>query len=244
MNERTPSSRAACAYCGTHARPNAMYCMNCGQIVDAPRDVSGMTASHPVAPADAQSHAAAHSHAHSNSLPAWQPPAAQQAARAVVTPPRLPVLPMPSVPASARTPLPAREATSTYVAPPPLPKLASSEMQLIELVFPSGERTTVHSTAVLGRGPEATARNSGAQAIVVPDETKSVSRAHAIIELQGRAAAISDAGSANGSAVVRDGSVLELTNGRQISLRGGDSIRLGDVLIEVHINHASRGGQS
>ncbi|MGO3147307.1 MAG: FHA domain-containing protein [Leucobacter sp.] len=161
------SSHAECAYCGTQARPNAMYCMNCGQIVVAARTERV----HP----------------------------------------------------SMRTSL--RSQT------------ASADARIIELEFLDGKRTKIDGTAVLGRRPEVTARNSFAQAVAVPDDSKSVSRAHAIIDIRGQAVSISDAGSANGSTVERNDAVLTLRSGCKISLRSGDRIWLGNVPIVVHITH-------
>lgn len=225
------SSRAVCAYCGEHARPNAMYCMHCGQIImTATASAPAHTSMHPTAQAAAQ--AASH--------------AAQQPAPAAA--PRQPLegylFPAPVAPAFAQVPAVSATQAQQLVAPPPVPKLASLDTRHIELEFANGERTKVDGTAVLGRRPEATARNSGAQAIPVPDETRSVSRAHAIIEVQGQTATISDAGSANGSSVERDGTILPLKSGRQISLRSGDRIWLGEQPIDVHISLASRGAHA
>ncbi|MFC5338659.1 FHA domain-containing protein [Leucobacter denitrificans] len=232
INTAFVSTRAECAYCGTQARPNSMYCMNCGQIVVAPRS----TTSRPTLQSTlhAGSHAAPH-------------PATPAAANAPTPPrggieqfllPEVPALPdLPSTHASQRVSDPRPGAAAPLVAPPPRPKLASADTRVIELQLHDGSRVKIDGTAVLGRRPEATARNSGAQAIEVPDESKSVSRAHAIIEVHGQAASISDAGSANGSSVERDGSVLALRSGRQISLRHGDRIWLGSVPVDVHITH-------
>lgn len=147
--------------------------------------------------------------------------------------PALPTLAGPDVAVAPAEP----PATPPLVAPP-LPRLASADTRLVELAFASGERVKIDGTAVLGRRPETTARNSGAQAVVVPDDTMSVSRAHAVIEVQGEVAIVSDAGSANGSAVERDGSTLPLRSGRQIVLEHGDRIWLGNVPIDVSIGVA------
>lgn len=220
MTMRTVSSRADCAYCGAHARPNAMYCMHCGQIVTA-------------APKPASSNSAAHVFS-----PQPQQPIVPEVARAPLQQ-HLP--PMPSVPSIAGAPRPQPEPEAAV--PPPLPRLSGASRQhaqIVELALASGARAQVHGTTVLGRMPEATARNSGAQAITIPDDTKSVSRAHAIIEQHGQAVTISDAGSANGSVVERDGNVLVLSEGRQISLRDGDRIWLGDVPLDVYITSSTR----
>lgn len=233
MTTKHTSNRAACAYCGAHARPNAMYCMECGQIIiAAPAPTAAHTSMQAAALAAAQAAQAA----------ALLVPQQPVIASAAVQRPAMEqyLLPAPNVPAATHTPRPAASHAPPLVAPPPLPKLASLDAQVIELVFADGERTKIVGTTILGRRPEATARNAGAQALAVEDDTKSVSRAHAIIEMQGQSATIADAGSANGSSVERDGSVLPLKSDRQISLRSGDRIWLGSVPIDVVITHTVR----
>lgn len=263
MQQRNVSSRAVCAYCGMHTRPNAMYCMQCGQIVTVVARAS-----------NGQSGSAA-----------FAPPTtgAQPTSHTPRTPVQQHLLPMPGIPAVPQLPPAAAHArpADTHTAigagigastgtgpgenstvnsgangvprspqgagpaaapaatpaavPPPLPRLSTQAVQIIELGLPDGSRARVHGAAVLGRMPEATARNSGAQAITIPDSTRSVSRAHALIELHGRAVAVSDSGSANGSWVERDGARLALEGDREVSLRNGDRIWLGEVPVDVHI---------
>lgn len=238
MTNETPArphivtSRAECAYCGAQARPNSMYCMTCGQIVVAPRAASARTSLQSALLADA--HPAAQAAATPPRTPAQ--PAASRAGMEQYLLPAVPELPAQPAPAQhASGPVPG--AAAPLIAPPPRPKLTNADARLFELELPGGERVKIDGTAVLGRSPEATARNSGAQAVSVPDDSKSVSRAHAIIEMHGQAASVSDVGSANGSSVERDGSVLTLRSGRQISLRHGDRIWLGTVPVDVHITH-------
>lgn len=222
MHTRAVSSRAVCAYCGAGARPNAMYCMSCGQIVTVP-----------------QQQAAAHSSA--QLFPPQQPAAAAPNPPLQQYVPQQYLPPMPSAAAAAPSPGAAAEAPTSV--PPPLPRLSGrsdADAQVVELALLSGQRARIHGTTVLGRMPEATARNSGAQAIAIPDETKSISRAHAIIERHGQAVTISDAGSANGSVIERDGAVIDLPEGREVSLRDGDRVWLGDVPLDVHIGRAVR----
>lgn len=158
----------------------------------------------------------------------------------------LPFVSPPSAPTGVPSPTLAPALATPSLAAPQLaaPRLSAEDAQAVELVLGSGARTRVHGTAVLGRSPEATARNAGAQAIAIPDTTKSVSRAHAIIEFQGRAVEIGDAGSANGSSVERDGVFIELGGDTRVSLRHGDRIWLGDVPIEVEISRGRRGAHA
>ncbi|MFV0435587.1 MAG: FHA domain-containing protein [Leucobacter sp.] len=148
---------------------------------------------------------------------------------------------MPSTAATASSPRAA--ALPPTAVPPPLPRLSGhsdADAQVVEFALLSGQRARIHGTTVLGRMPEATARNAGAQAIAIPDDTKSISRAHAIIERQGQAVTISDAGSANGSVIERDGTAIEIAEGQEISLRDGDRIWLGDVPLDVHISRPTK----
>ena len=260
------TSRAECAYCGAHARPNAMYCMSCGQIVVAPRVASSHPAMHAAAAAAAAAIAGSGfpgapggvGAGIGSGLIAPAPPSSPRPAMEQYLLPPVPALPAlaQAAPGAADSAVPAQQesqgvhaAGSTPAAPaapplvaPPLPRLASTDARLIELALASGERIKIDGTAVLGRRPEATARNSGAQAVVVPDDTMSVSRAHAIIEVQGDTVIVSDAGSANGSAVERDGATLPLRSGRQIVLEHGDRIWLGSVWVDVTLAGANREG--
>ena len=198
-------SRGACPYCGTASRPNALYCLDCGQIVTT------------AAPAAATPRA-----------PLWIPPAPpeirREAASAFVAPPMIDAV---------TTPEPPRRRRSGAVPAPPRVSLPEPDGALM-LTFSFGQRSLIGGSAVIGRLPDDVARNSGRQAVTVTDDTRSVSRAHAYIDLGPEGAFVSDAGSANGTSLERGGDRHRLEGDPQ-ELRDGDRVWFGDVWADVSL---------
>lgn len=158
------------------------------------------------------------------------------------------VSPSAGAPAPASAPAPAAPA---IVPPPPgvvdspaLPVLAEEARAVSrepavdtsaawELRLPDGTRVAVAATTVFGREPSAESA-PGANLVALADSTRSVSKSHLLVSIDGDTASVSDLGSTNGVAVVRsDGTVLEAANGAAVSLEDGDEIELGEYVIEV-----------
>lgn len=208
-------SRAACPYCGANTRPNSLYCLECGQVaaIAAPK----------TAPARST---------------LWDPPpllvpAAPPAAASIGSGNGF------AIPASveASAPPPVRRRRSA-VAAPALPELSLADGDgPVVLVFSTGDTARVRGAAVIGRNPDDVARNSGRQPVAVDDPTRSMSRAHAMIDLAADGAYVYDAGSANGSQLERAGVRRALTSEPR-RLAHGDRLWFGDISADVALNVA------
>lgn len=105
----------------------------------------------------------------------------------------------------------------------------------VELILADGQRWAIDGVAALGRNPGSSAWPPGTRCIQVTDHTMSVSRMHAIVELRGQQATVTDANSTNGSSVERAGTRLTLAPGRQTALENGDCLWLGSIPVEVRL---------
>ncbi|MGW9630840.1 FHA domain-containing protein [Agromyces sp. NPDC055520] len=186
-----------------------MFCTSCGQLV--PQSSS----SRPPAPFAA---------------PAAQRPVAgapTAAARAPIDPVPLPsLLPWQQAQAGAAEPSPAAGAAPAVVGSPALVK--------VELDFSTGQRVVVSGAAVIGRKPAQTAAATGAQAIELLDDTRSVSRVHLYFALEAGRATVADAGSSNGSSIERAGAQIPLQGaGAPVEVVPGDRVWVGDISFEI-----------
>jgi hypothetical protein len=200
---------ARCVYCDATLQPNSMYCVECGQLIPQQPTRPPVPAQFararetPVAKADAPQAAPTTSVVEPVPLPRtlpWQ----QQGTR------------------GDRAGQPATQAAAAAPAPAPIER--------VELEFSTGQRVVVTGTAVVGRKPADTALAMGARAVEVQDDTRSVSRVHLFLEVADGAVLVSDAGSANGSRIERDGQVMPLeAAGTRVPARLDDTIWVGDL---------------
>lgn len=202
-------SRGACPYCGVGARPNSLYCLACGQVV------------------------AIASSAPSRRGTSWEPPRLAHAV-APAAEPHVVGGGAFAVPAAIEASAPVlRRRVPTPAPALPEVRLAETDRSVV-LVFSTGETARVRGAAVIGRSPEDVARNSGRQPVRLADNTRSLSRAHAMIDLTGDHAYVFDAGSANGSLLERDGVQTQLSDEPK-RLATGDRLWFGDVAADVTI---------
>lgn len=203
-------SRAACPYCGAGARPQSLYCLDCGQVVT-------IASAAPV-----------------RRTTTWEPPLVHAPAPAPAAEPQVVAGGAFAVPAVLEASAPVLRRRSHTPAPAlPEVRLADTDRSVV-LVFSTGETARVRGAAVIGRSPEDVARNSGRQAVRLADDTRSLSRAHAMIDLTGDSAYVFDAGSANGSILERDGVQTPLSDEPK-RLATGDRLWFGDVVADVTI---------
>ncbi|WP_345751892.1 FHA domain-containing protein [Microbacterium rhizophilus] len=142
----------------------------------------------------------------------------------------------------------ARDEAATGWAPPPRPPrpaapaahvsapvpVAKGWPDRVQLTFSTGQRIAVAGAAVIGRKPEQTAVNMGAQAIEVADDTRSMSRVHLFLDLGDGELRVGDAGSSNGSAIERGGRRIPLPGtGERVTVLRGDVLWVGDVRVEA-----------
>jgi len=92
----------------------------------------------------------------------------------------------------------------------------------------------VEGTLFLGRNPVATAGHPGAHLLALDDATKSVSKTHAMLELESGALWAHDLGSTNGVWVVPAGAdAIEVVPGVRVEVPAGANLELGDLVIQV-----------
>ena len=92
----------------------------------------------------------------------------------------------------------------------------------------------VESTLFLGRHPVATAGHPGAHVLAVDDVAKSVSKTHAMLELDGGVLWVHDLDSTNGVWVVPAGEeAIEVVPGQRVAVPAGADLEIGDLVIQV-----------
>lgn len=209
---------ARCAYCDAELRPNSMFCFECGQLVH------GAT---PPVPKGFSVQPAA--------VPPGSPPPVAPNAPVVAREVPLPPVWQPSAPPA---PQPTAAAVETGPAPQAAPPAAgvpgaTPPPSSVALTFSTGERVHVTGRAVIGRKPQSTAQNAGAQAVEIHDDTRSVSRVHLTLDVDRHGVTVTDAGSGNGSSLERGGARLPLREGKPAQVHPGDRIWLGEVSVDL-----------
>ncbi|WP_207454271.1 FHA domain-containing protein [Herbiconiux sp. SYSU D00978] len=235
---------ATCAHCDAQLKPNSMFCLECGQVAGivpvlppsgpvASGAVASGTAAVLEAPVPAAVAAAPGVQAVEPAEVAAPLPAASPGSRRAAA--SAPVREVPLAPAAPTETL--RRADVPPPAPQvyalPTPAAAANAPRRVTLIFSTGDRAVVTDRAVIGRSPQGSARNSGAQAIELQDASRSVSRVHLYVTVSAGSVTVSDAGSGNGSALERAGVKTALREGRPLTVQPGDRIWLGDVHAEL-----------
>lgn len=101
------------------------------------------------------------------------------------------------------------------------------------LTWDDGRRTAVYARTVFGRDPS---RAAGADAVVLRDETLTLSRTHfELVPLSPEGLAVIDRASTNGIRVVRADGAVPVVPGQQTVLRTGDRLELGDRWLTVEV---------
>jgi glutamate dehydrogenase/leucine dehydrogenase len=132
--------------------------------------------------------------------------------------------------------LPWQQAQASEQKPAATASVAARGTKLakVELSFSTGQRVVVSGKAVVGRKPAQTAAATGAQAIELLDDTRSVSRVHLYFELDGGRMTVADAGSSNGSSIERSGQQIPLQGaGAPVEVAPGDRVWVGDISFEL-----------
>jgi len=208
---------ARCAYCDAELRPNSMFCFECGQLVNG--------ATPPLPKGFGEQPAAV--------PPGSPPPVASSASAAAREVPLPPVWQPAAPPALHGQPAAAEPGPPASVAPVVAVPGATPPPSSVALTFSTGERVSVTGRAVIGRKPQSTAQNAGAQAIEVHDDTRSVSRVHLTLDVDRHGVTVTDAGSGNGSSLERGGARVPLREGKPAQVHPGDRIWLGEVSVDL-----------
>jgi hypothetical protein len=102
------------------------------------------------------------------------------------------------------------------------------------LVLPDGRHVEVATAILLGRDPSANVKWPGAAKLPVDDETHSISKTHAVIELDGGDLWITDLDSTNGVLITQpDGTELDPESNVRTRIQPGADVELGDYIIQV-----------
>jgi hypothetical protein len=126
---------------------------------------------------------------------------------------------------------PAPPATSTSEATVLSPRRhASAAWRLIVPGIPSP--VTVDTAIFLGRNPVSS--RPGAATLALPDSDKSVSKTHALLEVDAGGLWVHDLGSVNGVWVVPPGAeAIEVTPSQRVAVPAGADLELGDLVIQI-----------
>lgn len=101
-------------------------------------------------------------------------------------------------------------------------------------VLDDGRHIEVHGLILLGRNPQPRAGEEDAQLIKVADETRTVSKSHLALNVDGNGMYVMDRGSTNGSTVtLQDGEAQPCPPGDLISVHPGAVVSFGDHWLEV-----------
>ena len=180
-------------------------------------------------------------------VPARTPPAREPAPEIVFVPTVLgaaPVLPV-AGPAPVAEPTPVAEPVEAPAAPEPAPPTAPvavtppapTPAPVWRLALPDGGAIVALDASVLiGRNPAASADWPQATLLPVVDLTKSVSKTHALLEVDGGALWVHDLDSTNGVYIVVGDDVVEAVPGTRSAVPEGSDLELGEFVMRVTLD--------
>lgn len=128
--------------------------------------------------------------------------------------------------------VPAPQPSSSPASPSPAARAAEPPRWRVTL--DTGDSLVVEGVVLLGRRPEGRPGETVDRAVPLPSEDLSLSKTHAQLQVGADGSLlVTDRGSTNGSALVRDGAVEQLPAGRPVAVRPGDTVVLGDRRLTV-----------
>lgn len=102
------------------------------------------------------------------------------------------------------------------------------------LVLEGSPPVVVGGVLFLGRNPVATSGHANAPVLAVNDAAKSVSKTHAMLEVDADGLWVQDLESTNGVWVVPQGQdAIEVTPGQRVGVPAGADLELGDLVIRI-----------
>lgn len=156
------------------------------------------------------------------------PPAAAAVAQPVVQ-----GAPVASAPPAASVPPVASAPVASAPAASPAPTASMAARAL--LVDHDSIRYTVDGTALIGRNPTAHPAHPGLAVIAVADDSFSMSKTHARLDVVDGGIRLTDLGSSNGSAAIdRAGVAAPVADGDSTIIPWGGTMRLGDRAFAVY----------
>ena len=258
-----PASAAGCPNCGQPIRPGTESCGECGFRLYAATGVAPSAAG-PAAPTTPPPTAAAPllppppppPPASSAPPPYIAPAAAAPLAPAPTAPPQPPPAAAPSNPFLIVSPFAdAPSAAAPVAAPPFVPAPVTPDRAqaaedddvdrtqmsprrrsegALTVVLEDGQRIPLRGAILIGREPSERSEWPDARLVTVPDATKSVSKTHALLEVDPSGLWITDLASTNGVYVEQpDGPELDLEPGIRTAVAPGSDVSLGQYLFTV-----------
>ena len=160
--------------------------------------------------------------------PAPEAPTATPAAAAPAVPPA------PAAPPAPAQAAPAHSAVSDQAPSDDLGDVEDTRISIpghrLVFTWDDGTRVTVSQRTLFGRNP---APEDGAVAVIVRDETLSLSKTHFEAAAEASGGWVKDRHSTNGTVIVRDGERIPCTPGEAVRVRLGDAIEIGDRIVTI-----------
>lgn len=121
-----------------------------------------------------------------------------------------------------------------HTIPSVLEQTQSPALGAWHLSFADGQQITVGGSYIIGRDPAPVPARPHGVLIVVNDPARSVSKTHAIVDLEDEQLSVTDLHSTNGVTITHaDGTRSELDAGTRAPLLAGSRVQLGDFLLTV-----------
>ena len=135
------------------------------------------------------------------------------------------------VPATSPAVEPAVDNDETRIVPPRAQTAPSWR-----LMFPDGASITVDGAIYLGRNPTRTDADREGALLPLADETKSVSKTHAVVSVESSGLWVTDLDSTNGVYVAHaDGTGEQAEPGEPLPIPPGSDLVLGEYVIQVEL---------
>jgi len=161
-------------------------------------------------------------------FPAGAAPAPAPVAPPVPEPTAAPPAPPPAVQAPPPSP-PAPEVDDETRAVPSRHAAPSWRLSI-----PGHDEVVLDGVLFLGRNPVATGGHIGARVLAIDDSSKSVSKTHAMLEVDSAGLWVHDLDSTNGVWVVPAGQdAIEVVPGTRVAVPAGADLEIGDVVIQI-----------
>ena len=156
----------------------------------------------------------------------------------VVAPPAVPPIAVPptAVPPTGVPPTPIIDIAPVWDEPDDETVVVQRRPKIAPwlLVLESGRRIRVDARALVGRGASFDSRWSDAALVHVTDPTKTVSKTHTLVEVDGDLLWFTDLDSTNGMSIARaGGEPVQLISGVRESAAAGDLVHLGQFTIRI-----------
>lgn len=111
---------------------------------------------------------------------------------------------------------------------------SASRARKTALVWDDGVRHLLAGATTFGRNPVSV---TGATAVTVADDTRSLSKTHFTVAVNGNAITVTDEGSTNGTDVVRaEGSRIAVVPGTPVPVAPGDALAMGDRTCAIEVS--------